>query len=358
MGETCFVMMPFSGPFPGYYDKIYSVVIREFGLTPIKVDEVYTATQISHDIFSLIQQAKIILADVTGKNPNVNYELGIAHALGKKTVIVTQKTEDVPFDYKHIRYIAYDTTLAGWEETFKDSIRRSLRATLQKNSAESIVTGVNLSSLCNFLLNTALDARYEVSKDSDIECDLVGNCKIKQRWSLTAKTSLSHFIHGVISDVPGSISDVKIYDQTNGMLLSKLTVSADEKSIRNVIFLSKTLNAGEKIRLDIEFTAENYLSGLFSEGRCTMFQRPNSRRAMVFSRRQDKFSFPDSPFTRSLRIAFDNSAGEEESAVKFSNDRVLVSASMYWPTPSENGFSYELRGDSELLSPHPLNACD
>ena len=66
-----------------------------------------------NDIWSLINNADIIICDCTGKNPNVFYELGLAHAIGKNVICITQNTEDIPFDIKHIRYIKYEYNPRG-----------------------------------------------------------------------------------------------------------------------------------------------------------------------------------------------------------------------------------------------------
>src|SRR5690349_20368297 len=80
---TCFAIMPFGGWFDDYYDDLYCPAIRAAGLEPKRADDLYRPSTIINDIWSYTQSAKIILADLTGKNPNVFYELGLAHALAK-----------------------------------------------------------------------------------------------------------------------------------------------------------------------------------------------------------------------------------------------------------------------------------
>jgi hypothetical protein len=55
----------------------------------------------------LIAQAKVVVCDCTGKNPNVFYEIGIAHTLGKDVILITQSKDDIPFDLRHLRYVEY-----------------------------------------------------------------------------------------------------------------------------------------------------------------------------------------------------------------------------------------------------------
>lgn len=82
MENFCFVVMPFSGQFNDIYRQIYVPAIRKVGLEPLRADDIYDNQPIIQDIKQSIQNATVVLAEVTGRNPNVNYELGMAHALG------------------------------------------------------------------------------------------------------------------------------------------------------------------------------------------------------------------------------------------------------------------------------------
>jgi len=339
---VCFVMMPFSDRFQGYYTHIFSPVLHQVGLLPVKVDEIYTPTQISHDIFELIQKAEIILADVTGKNANVNYELGIAHALGKKTVIITQSENDVPFDYKHLRYIQYDTSYAEWERKLAEKVKKSVQSTLNMNTPSTYVTGDKLTDSFTFLQDTALDASYEISKNTIIESDLEGNCHVRQDWTIKARSDLSHFIHGVVGDEAGAIHLLRSYDKTNGIELKSLTSIGTEKRARYIIFLSKMLMSGESLSLDLEYTAENYLSHLFSKGAITMFQRSNSKRGVFYNSRKDVYIFPESDFTRKLTAKSDGSITKEIVDTKIDGGKVTVSIDLTWSEPYSGVYSYKI----------------
>lgn len=82
------------------------------------------------DIREAVVTARVIIADLTDHNPNVFYELGICHALGKDVVLITQDRE-VPNDVRHIRYFFYEYTPPGMNE-FEHSLERTLRALLAK----------------------------------------------------------------------------------------------------------------------------------------------------------------------------------------------------------------------------------
>ncbi len=77
-----------------------------------------------------IEKAKLLLADLSGKNPNVFYELGLAHALEKPVVLVSSNQDDVPFDLRHIRVILYDQTDPFWGQKLIDKLADNLRSAL------------------------------------------------------------------------------------------------------------------------------------------------------------------------------------------------------------------------------------
>ncbi|MFD3263318.1 hypothetical protein [Phenylobacterium ferrooxidans] len=108
-----FVMMPFlEGLRPVYEDHI-KVVCASLGLSCKRADDFFSSTGVMDDIWSAIYHSKVIIADCTDKNPNVFYEMGIAHTLGRPVVLITQNVDDIPFDLRHIRHFKYDYTPRG-----------------------------------------------------------------------------------------------------------------------------------------------------------------------------------------------------------------------------------------------------
>jgi hypothetical protein len=99
-------MMPFSSGFSAVYSVIKSAS-SSAGLACKRADDIWDDSTVIQDIFSLIFQSYIVVCDFSGKNPNVFYEAGIAHALGKHVIPITQSADDMPFDLRHHRYIQY-----------------------------------------------------------------------------------------------------------------------------------------------------------------------------------------------------------------------------------------------------------
>lgn len=123
-----FMVMPFSNDSvrSAYYNVI-SPLCEEKSIDIRKADEIFSTNPIYDDIVSEIQKADIIIVDITDKNPNVFYELGIAHTLKQKqTIILTNdEYEETPFDISHFRIIQYEDSIKG-----KDEFHQTLENTL------------------------------------------------------------------------------------------------------------------------------------------------------------------------------------------------------------------------------------
>lgn len=100
------VMMPFSAGFGPVIESIRQAC-GSVELTCQRADDIWEETAIIDEIFALICRAGIVVCDLTGRNPNVLYEMGIAQTLGKPVIMLTQNNEDIPFDVKHLRYLNY-----------------------------------------------------------------------------------------------------------------------------------------------------------------------------------------------------------------------------------------------------------
>ena len=124
-----FVIMPFADLFTPVYEDHIKALCDRIGYTCLRADLIDGANIVMNDIWSLINNSSIIICDCTGKNPNVFYELGIAHTIGKNVICITQNSEDIPFDIKHIRYIKYDFTPRGMKQ-FEQKLEQYMAITM------------------------------------------------------------------------------------------------------------------------------------------------------------------------------------------------------------------------------------
>jgi hypothetical protein len=126
--KLCVVLMSFADEArPIYDDHIRKVVVEQCGLECRRADDVFKPGQTIEQAWELMNRARLIVADVSGRNPNVFYELGVAHTLGKPVILITQCEDDVPFDLRHLGFIQYEYTPRGYQE-FERKLREAIQA--------------------------------------------------------------------------------------------------------------------------------------------------------------------------------------------------------------------------------------
>ncbi len=129
--DSCFVLMPFGSPVGNYYQQIYEPAIRKAGLRPVRADaDIFGTGKIIDQIWEGINASKVLVAELTGRNPNVFYELGLAHALDKPVVLVSSNEDDVPFDLKHIRVIYYNVSDPFWGQKLIEKVAENILSAL------------------------------------------------------------------------------------------------------------------------------------------------------------------------------------------------------------------------------------
>ena len=134
--KSCFVLMPFASRFKEIYTEVYRPVCEANGMRCWRVDEVSRPGSISRDIIEGILDADVVIADLTTKNANVFYELGITHSTGNKAIMTAQSRDDVPFDIANYRVIFYEHTLNGSKELYAklDSAIKELVVALDRTN--------------------------------------------------------------------------------------------------------------------------------------------------------------------------------------------------------------------------------
>jgi hypothetical protein len=104
------VMLPFS---LGSTFKALKEVCEKQGLECVKADDIWENSTFIQDIFELIFTSRVVVVDFSGKNPNVFYEAGIAHTLGKTVIPISQSINDVPSDLRQHRVLVYHPNEQG-----------------------------------------------------------------------------------------------------------------------------------------------------------------------------------------------------------------------------------------------------
>jgi hypothetical protein len=99
-------MMPFDASFNAVYAALQRTA-ESAGLRCRRADDIWENPAVIQDVVSLIDRSRVVICDCTGRNPNVFYEIGIAHTLGREVILITQAAADIPFDLRHLRYVPY-----------------------------------------------------------------------------------------------------------------------------------------------------------------------------------------------------------------------------------------------------------
>ena len=127
--------MPFTLPYNDYYNHLIRPSLVSMGFRVIRGDEIYGNGIILNDIFQSIIEAHIVLVDISLQSPNVCYELGIAHTLQKKTILISHNIEEIAFDYRHIRCIEYNPASRDWENDLTNKLERAVYAVNQSKDS-------------------------------------------------------------------------------------------------------------------------------------------------------------------------------------------------------------------------------
>ena len=144
----CFVIMPIGNEreeperyrkWKKIYDDIVKPPIQKAGLECIRADEITDPASINRDIIEHLFKADIVIADLTEKNPNVFYELGVRHALqNSKGVLIAQSTKELPFDLQSYRVLEYATDYSEAME-FQQNLVKAVEAKLSSSRPDNPV---------------------------------------------------------------------------------------------------------------------------------------------------------------------------------------------------------------------------
>ncbi|MFI5396746.1 MAG: hypothetical protein ACHQ9S_14520 [Candidatus Binatia bacterium] len=105
--DLAVVIMPLTPQWSVEMFTAFASAVKSKGMRVWRSDLVFRDDQVMQTIWEHINKARVIIADCTGRNPNVFYELGIAHVLGKQVFICAQKRRDFPFDITGVRSFEY-----------------------------------------------------------------------------------------------------------------------------------------------------------------------------------------------------------------------------------------------------------
>lgn len=201
-----FVLMPFGTEFDDVYKLGIKDVATSLDVIAERVDEQSFSETILERIYRQIESADFIIADMTGRNPNVFYEVGYAHAKKKPVILITKEASDIPFDLKHHRHLIYGDKITDLRGKLKADITW-IMAEIEKSRAVPIT--ISSRPLLGDLTKTEWIHRGEVT----FKLDLNNKTDIK---SPDIEAIYLHtgpgwaFRHGSV-DCPSTKSDIGAY---------------------------------------------------------------------------------------------------------------------------------------------------
>jgi len=284
-----FVLMPFSSAFDDVYRYGIKKACEEQNAYCERVDEQMFDGTILDRIYSQISRADVVISDMTGKNPNVFYETGYAHALNKRVILLTQNDADIPFDLKHYTHLVYDGKIGTLADMLAPRIawalsqsgrlpedpNRVVRYSVQGVGLEEDVQADIIEyfdevskSLCRVLQIDVLNDSNKVLKHDDLDIGLVIESYTGRSASRLQDGRYWHVITGIGEIFPGSLRSVKLHlDVPHGADHNKLTTEGVRVSLkeisryghRNINFIAR-LRSRESLEFSHNFQSHRITS--------------------------------------------------------------------------------------------------
>lgn len=160
-----FVLMPFDKEFDDIYDYLIHDPLSEAGYDVKRADDILNQGNILSDIIQSIINSDLIVADLSTTNPNVYYELGIAHSHRKNVMMLTQNVKELPFDLRSYRIIPYSNHFAKMHNA-RQQIQKVIKDVLANNvKFGNPVTDFNSSGFDSFTSDTLSQVTPECQDD-------------------------------------------------------------------------------------------------------------------------------------------------------------------------------------------------
>ena len=208
--------MPFDPKFKDTYKFGIKGAAQDIGAYAERIDEQLFTEGILDRIYNQINKADVIVADMTGQNSNVFYEVGYAHALNKIVVLLTQRADDIPFDLKHRPHIIYEGDIEKLREKLTQMLTWAINESA-KREKESIQTKFEVS------LST-IDIPEAVLPDEETVIEITTKRMLQPRFPITV------FVRNSSSEASPMISHLYLFSSPNNELTTGRVVSVERMS--------------------------------------------------------------------------------------------------------------------------------
>lgn len=227
-----FVLMPFDPAFKDTYEVGIRPACKDAGAYCERVDEQIFEENILERVYNQIAKADVIVAEMTGRNPNVFYEVGYAHALNKRVILLTRSADDIPFDLKHYPHVVYEGSIA----TLKSELEARVRWCVE-NPKES-------------LSNADVDLEFIVNGVQLIDKPVISaGSRLQPILTISVHNPTSRIIRGDRFDLALKLSFARI---VNAKGIRSVAVQPDGSIVANLVKLG-SMFPGSWENVDVEF---------------------------------------------------------------------------------------------------------
>jgi len=201
-----FVLMPFDPAFDDLYRFGIKEPAEQLGILAERIDEQIYSEGILERIYRQIDLADIIIADMSGQNPNVFYEVGYAHAKSKLCILLTKDASDIPFDLKHRRHVVHGASIARLKASLLDELKWAVNEieTVRKSRIKIALTEtVGLLERNSYRAIGNIDFKIDMSNESNRPSSKIEALYFytSKEWTLTQGKEECPY---TISDIAGA----------------------------------------------------------------------------------------------------------------------------------------------------------
>jgi len=214
--------MPFSAIFDSVYANVIQPAIESAGLSSVRADQIYSKPQVMADIWKALKSSRIVIAELSDKNVNVFYELGLAHAMGKPVIIITRNEQEVPFDLKSLRYLFYDINNPSWGESLKKVLTEMLLTLLKEKEFGTVFEGITTTITTEFAEKK--EKKLPPLKSDNLTGNWEGQMKIRQKDDFDVKLQLEQTeleLEGTMTICSVENDFIVVQEEVKGMIINK-----------------------------------------------------------------------------------------------------------------------------------------
>ncbi|EOW6671098.1 hypothetical protein ACOZZ3_001865 [Cronobacter dublinensis] len=247
--KTCFIIMPIADHpdyAPGHFNRVYNHLIKPAcemaGYKTLRADDAKASHMIMFDILKKIVECDMAICDLSSKNANVFYELGLRQAFNRKTILITDSITQTPFDITGFRYVKYSEALRV--DTVQNDIFE-IKSMLQETENAS---DDDINSIVNLLrIQPATVNKIELNSHESILFDLIKN--LDKKISRISETQSNNGVYSRSSSY--AKPNLRTMDSYKGKSLLEL-FTIDTETLKTIKFYNPETGMilGNYVRLD------------------------------------------------------------------------------------------------------------